>query len=211
MVDEQHLLFDSGCSSHRDPHAHPDADPAGRTIRSPDDDGADVRHLYAADEHGALIGAPRLRLWRPGELPQAARASFQLDVFPEVDRYSVGEISNLVVSPAARSHEVGRRLRGTALILGVHEIGMQVLLGRCPLDRIPFWPPPAHRGVADWAAKRALELRRSARGDSGRIADPRRLNLGNLLGRLVDEGSGSDRDYRRDIDGDLWRALSADS
>lgn len=64
------------------------------------------------------------------------------------------------------------------------------------------------REAADRAAKSALYLREKGRGKTGSIANKKLLNWGNLYGRVVEELSCSDRDYRRSIPLSLWRNLS---
>ncbi|MCX4162789.1 MULTISPECIES: phytanoyl-CoA dioxygenase family protein [Paraburkholderia] len=61
----------------------------------------------------------------------------------------------------------------------------------------------AQAGV--WLAARVREI---GRGKGGSVASQRLLNLGNLLGRLVEETSHSDRDYRRAIEARTFARLS---
>jgi len=68
--------------------------------------------------------------------------------------------------------------------------------------------PVPHRPLCDYVAKYALKLRREGKGDGELIGNRKLLNLGNLLGRIVDEFSASDRDYRRVIPRELWDTFS---
>jgi ectoine hydroxylase-related dioxygenase (phytanoyl-CoA dioxygenase family) len=68
--------------------------------------------------------------------------------------------------------------------------------------------PVPHRGVADRMAGVAQSIRQSARGTSGAVANKRLLNLGNFFGRVVEETSASDRDYRRKIPPEMWNRFS---
>lgn len=79
-----------------------------------------------------------------------------------------------------------------------------------PQLSIYYVPPHAvpYRWVADAAAWTALAVRKVARGRGDQVQRPKLLNLGNLLGRVVEESSLSDRDYRRRIPEELWRGLS---
>ncbi|ALK32701.1 phytanoyl-CoA dioxygenase family protein [Burkholderia plantarii] len=63
----------------------------------------------------------------------------------------------------------------------------------------------ARAGV--WLAERVRKAGRGASG-GGAIANQRLLNLGNLLGRIVEESVQSDRDYRRPIEQHRFDALS---
>ena len=58
------------------------------------------------------------------------------------------------------------------------------------------------------AAKQALAIREKGRGNTGVVASQKLLNWGNLYGRIVEELSCSDRDYRRFIPLSVWTNLS---
>lgn len=64
-----------------------------------------------------------------------------------------------------------------------------------------------YRWAADLCAGGALALRRFGRGRGEKIQFPTIFNLGNVLGRVVEEHSLSDRDYRRKIPATVWREL----
>lgn len=68
--------------------------------------------------------------------------------------------------------------------------------------------PIPHRPIANIFAKYALKLRRIGKGNKEAIHNQRLMNLGNFLGRVVEEFSASDRDYRRVIPGRLWDSFS---
>jgi ectoine hydroxylase-related dioxygenase (phytanoyl-CoA dioxygenase family) len=68
--------------------------------------------------------------------------------------------------------------------------------------------PIPHRQVADPLAKLALWFRKKGRGDTGAVVNRKLLNFGNFFGRVVEEVSGSDRDYRRKIPYELWQSFS---
>jgi hypothetical protein len=68
--------------------------------------------------------------------------------------------------------------------------------------------PVPYRWVADAGVRFALLLRRWGRGSGVEIQHLNILNLGNLLGRVVEEYSLTDRDYRRRIPPELWRDLT---
>ncbi|MDJ0534313.1 MAG: phytanoyl-CoA dioxygenase family protein [Xenococcaceae cyanobacterium MO_207.B15] len=68
--------------------------------------------------------------------------------------------------------------------------------------------PIPHRIVADTFARVALWMRRQGRGNSGKVKNQKLLNFGNFFGRVVEEMSGSDRDYRRVISEEMWRNFS---
>lgn len=68
--------------------------------------------------------------------------------------------------------------------------------------------PIPHRIVADTFAKVALWMRRLGRGNSKKVQNQKLLNFGNFFGRVVEEMSGSDRDYRRVISEAMWRNFS---
>jgi len=73
----------------------------------------------------------------------------------------------------------------------------------------PSFPIP-HRAVADRLARIALHMRKDGRGPGGAVKNQKLLNWGNLFGRIVEETSGSDRDYRRRIPRVLWDSYSSD-
>lgn len=64
--------------------------------------------------------------------------------------------------------------------------------------------PVPHRAVADRIAQAALRMRAEGRGDGPAVRSKALLNLGNFLGRIVEEAAASDRDYRRRIPRELW-------
>jgi hypothetical protein len=65
-----------------------------------------------------------------------------------------------------------------------------------------------HRAVADRMARLALWIRREGRGTGAAVRSRKLLNLGNFLGRIVEETSASDRDHRRRIPRDMWAEFS---
>jgi hypothetical protein len=96
--------------------------------------------------------------------------------------------------------------------------------GRAPRPMLALWyksaprfaphhlsVPAPHRGVADRVAEHAAQLRRRGRGAGPDVASPFRVNAGNLLGRLVDELSATDRDSRRPVPADVWHRLPGDA
>ncbi len=68
--------------------------------------------------------------------------------------------------------------------------------------------PIPHRSVANIVAKLALKMRRIGKSNNSQVKNRELLNLGNLLGRLVDETSGTDRDYRRVIPQSIWQEMT---
>lgn len=68
--------------------------------------------------------------------------------------------------------------------------------------------PVPHRPLCDYVAKYALKLRREGKGNGEFVSNRKLLNLGNFLGRIVEEFSASDRDYRRVISQELWETFS---
>jgi ectoine hydroxylase-related dioxygenase (phytanoyl-CoA dioxygenase family) len=68
--------------------------------------------------------------------------------------------------------------------------------------------PIPYRFVADFGARVALFLRRWGRGKGDQIQRLKTFSLGNILGRIVEEYSLSDRDYRRPIPTSVWAGLS---
>jgi ectoine hydroxylase-related dioxygenase (phytanoyl-CoA dioxygenase family) len=68
--------------------------------------------------------------------------------------------------------------------------------------------PIPHRGLANRMAKLALWMRNEGRGSGGAVRNRTLLNLGNFFGRIVEETSASDRDYRRRIPRELWDRYS---
>jgi ectoine hydroxylase-related dioxygenase (phytanoyl-CoA dioxygenase family) len=71
-----------------------------------------------------------------------------------------------------------------------------------------FTIPVPHRAVADRMARLALWIRREGRGTGGAVRSQKLLNLGNFLGRIVEETAASDRDQRRRIPRDMWAGFS---
>jgi ectoine hydroxylase-related dioxygenase (phytanoyl-CoA dioxygenase family) len=68
--------------------------------------------------------------------------------------------------------------------------------------------PVPHRGLADRLTKVALWMRQEGRGTGGAVKNRTLLNLGNFFGRIVEETSASDRDYRRAIPRTMWADFS---
>lgn len=69
--------------------------------------------------------------------------------------------------------------------------------------------PVPHRSVANSMAKVALWIREKGRGKKDHITNKKLLNWGNLFGRIVEETSASDRDYRREIPLEVWNKCSS--
>ena len=57
-------------------------------------------------------------------------------------------------------------------------------------------------------AKLAVWMRKEGRGAGGAVSNRTLLNLGNFFGRIVEETSASDRDYRRQIPRKMWADFS---
>ncbi len=70
--------------------------------------------------------------------------------------------------------------------------------------------PVPHRSVANRMARVALKMRQQGRGSGGAVANKKLVNLGNFFGRVVEETSASDRDYRREIPSEMWSGFSTD-
>jgi hypothetical protein len=68
--------------------------------------------------------------------------------------------------------------------------------------------PIPHRSLADKIAKIAFEMREAGRNHVDNRQNKPLVNLGSLLGRLVEEFSASDRDYRRVIPAEVFDKLS---
>lgn len=68
--------------------------------------------------------------------------------------------------------------------------------------------PVPRRTVADRMARLALNMRQDGRGAGGSVKNMTLLNLGNFFGRIVEETSASDRDYRRQIPREMWGRFS---
>jgi ectoine hydroxylase-related dioxygenase (phytanoyl-CoA dioxygenase family) len=68
--------------------------------------------------------------------------------------------------------------------------------------------PVPHREISNYFAKIAMILRTKGRGNNGSIKKQKLLVFGNFFGRVVEEMSGSDRDYRRSIPQELWESFS---
>ncbi len=68
--------------------------------------------------------------------------------------------------------------------------------------------PVPHRAIANRMARLALWMRQEGRGSGGAVKNRTLLNLGNFFGRIVEETSASDRDYRRRIPREMWDGYS---
>lgn len=68
--------------------------------------------------------------------------------------------------------------------------------------------PVPRRDVADFMAKLALKMRQDGRGGGGAVQNKKLLLLGNFFGRIVEETSASDRDFRRSISRQMWAGYS---
>ncbi len=69
-------------------------------------------------------------------------------------------------------------------------------------DAVPY------RLVSDVGATAALAMRRLGRGQGTSVRHRRLFDLGAVLGRVIEECSLSDRDYRRLVPAELWARLS---
>ncbi len=68
--------------------------------------------------------------------------------------------------------------------------------------------PVPYRSLADKVAKMAFQMREAGRKYADNRQNKTLVNLGSLLGRLVEEFSASDRDYRRVIPASIFDSLS---
>lgn len=68
--------------------------------------------------------------------------------------------------------------------------------------------PVPHRSVGNRLARVALRMRQQGRGATGTVANRKLLNLANFFGRVIEETSASDRDYRRQIPREMWSRFS---
>ena len=68
--------------------------------------------------------------------------------------------------------------------------------------------PVPYRWLSGLGVRAALALRRFGRGRGEQVQFPALFNMGNVLGRVAEEYSLTDRDYRREIPRAVWDALS---
>ena len=67
--------------------------------------------------------------------------------------------------------------------------------------------PVPHRKTANRVAKKALAMRNAGRSKQNKEV----INIGSLIGRVVDETSCTDRDYRRVIPQSIWKTFSPEA
>ncbi len=124
--------------------------------------------------------------------------------------------------PPAKMEQIAQRVRGQRLLL---RAGSMVLRdhrlmhrGTANVSRAPrpmlsiYYAPPREvppRWLADASALGAKVLRTVGRGRGAQVQRPALFNLGNVLGRVVEECSLSDRDLRRSIPKDVWASWPA--
>lgn len=68
--------------------------------------------------------------------------------------------------------------------------------------------PVPHRFLSNQVAWLSLKMREAGRSKKTNVQNKNLVNLGSLLGRLVEEFSISDRDYRRKIPAEIFNSLS---
>lgn len=150
-----------------------------------------------------------LEIWPGTHHPDAASGGFTTganSIPAERMREIVAEVPSrrMLMKPGAvlmRDHRLVHR--GTANVSDAPREMLSVYFVR---------PRPVpYRWVADVGVRMALFLRRWGRGRGDEVQRPNVYNLGSVLGRVVEEYSLTDRDYRRRIPREIWQELSSRS
>lgn len=100
---------------------YPEADHEKKWIRDDDDDQDYAVNLYITKDVGnsneqEIIGAARLLIFQPGQVPQKYSDMFSLVSFPDCENIVISELGRLMVSSSARGGGVFK-----SLIQGVNE------------------------------------------------------------------------------------------
>ncbi|PRQ06132.1 cyclic nucleotide-binding domain-containing protein [Enhygromyxa salina] len=99
---------------------HPELDEAKRWIHSPiDDDPATTIYYLGTPER--VLGTARIRVWEPGAVPADVRELHSLDLLPESERATVGDIKMVMLDPELRGAHVGAAMLVNALIDSMRE------------------------------------------------------------------------------------------
>ena len=80
---------------------YPGVDPAEHLVRSADDEGPGVTHLFTGSLYGRELDAvARLRVFAAGEVPETLRRNYALDRLPGVDELGIAELGMIIAHPA---------------------------------------------------------------------------------------------------------------
>jgi hypothetical protein len=94
---------------------HPELDQAKQWIHGPiDDDPATTIYYLGSPEN--VLGTARIRVWDPGSVPAEVRELHSLDLLPESERLTIGDIKMVMLDPELRGAHAGAAMLVNALI-----------------------------------------------------------------------------------------------
>ncbi|MCA9690223.1 MAG: cyclic nucleotide-binding domain-containing protein [Nannocystaceae bacterium] len=99
---------------------HPEVDMKRRRVCSEIDEDPATRIYYLGDP-GRPLGTVRLRVWGPGEAPAEVVRFHSLDLLPEVDRLTVGDIKMVMIEPRLRGTNAAGAMLVNALVAAMRE------------------------------------------------------------------------------------------
>lgn len=95
-----------------------------RMVRDEDDEKEGTLHLYAGSVN-EIVGALRIRIWEPGDIPDYDFHTFSLELFPGIERLRVAEIGRFMIS---------RTIRGRLVLLSIMQEAYKQLAGEKKVD-----------------------------------------------------------------------------
>ena len=80
---------------------YPSVDHGHRWLRDAEDESDYAVNLYLGPlDH--IVGAERLLIWPPGEIPEEYHRLFSMEMFPGIENVAIAELGRLMVRPSAR-------------------------------------------------------------------------------------------------------------
>lgn len=119
--------------------AVPFADHTQRTIWTDEDDQPNAVHCYTTDSDGVILGALRVRVWGPGEVPEVEARYYGLDRVEGAKELTLCDIHRFVVKPEARGSLVAVALSSQAILHTVERYGVEAALADCAPGLLHHW------------------------------------------------------------------------
>lgn len=107
-----------------------EADHENRRLWYPEDDLSNTLHFYAGSVD-RMLGCARVRMWRPGEIPQEARTFYSMDLLPDMDSLTVCDGSKLVMVPSLRGTTAMASLSGYSIYQSVSMYQNEAMFACC--------------------------------------------------------------------------------
>lgn len=108
----------------------PDADHDGQRLWERGDDLASTLHFFAGTPEN-IVGAIRIRVWNPEEVPEQLYKRYSMDRLPGVQQLRVGDFTRLLVDSRVRGESLIKALAIRATHESLERYGQELMFAEC--------------------------------------------------------------------------------